>query len=97
MASLRFSPAGWVSLASSEGNAYVLLYLFLEWSRLLCGSNISFVSCSFQYLVFLVYFFITTKPLSQPDLVFVSTTVCRLYSHSSRRHHHSLVKSLPLI
>lgn len=29
MASLRFSPAGWVSLASSEGNAYVLLYLFL--------------------------------------------------------------------
>ncbi|CAN6814299.1 unnamed protein product [Brassica oleracea] len=47
--------------------------------------------------VSLVSFFITTKPLSQPDLVFVSPTACRLYSHSSRRHHHSLVKSLPLI
>ncbi|CAN7023563.1 unnamed protein product, partial [Brassica rapa subsp. trilocularis] len=62
-----------------------------EWSRLLCGSNISFVSSYDSDLVFLVYFFITTKPLSQPDLVFVSTTVCRLYSNSSRRHHHSLV------
>ncbi|WZZ00532.1 hypothetical protein YC2023_072860 [Brassica napus] len=29
MASPRFSPAGWGSLASSEGNAYVLQYLFL--------------------------------------------------------------------
>lgn len=29
LASPRFSPAGWGSLASSEGNAFVLLYLFL--------------------------------------------------------------------
>ncbi|KAF3508478.1 hypothetical protein F2Q69_00005074 [Brassica cretica] len=36
LASPRFSPAGWGSLASSEGNASVLLYLFLwfRWQKL---------------------------------------------------------------